>query len=154
VDVAGGHRHGDRVTTDLSPMPPVMHVGALLLHVMNALTSALPSPLAFTTEGSRVLLLDGQRVRSSSHVDVPDEVADLPALLADRAHYILDEAQDLAMSVTGQVWPSGAPAHPAAGWTADGSLRLGYFPQGDLSREPVLAVPDYRPPSGRPRVAG
>lgn len=131
-----------------------MHFGALLTHVMDGLTGALPSPLALSTDGSKVLLFAGQRVRSSSHIDVPTDVKDIATFLVEKARYILDEAQDLVMSSTGRVWPDGAAAHPAAQWTDEGLLRLGYYPSADMGQPPVLAVPDYRPPSGAPRVAG
>lgn len=139
---------------DLAPMPAAMHVGALLMHVMDGLTGALPSPLALTSDGSKVLLLEGQRVRSSSPVNVPADVKDIATLLVEKARYILDEAQDLVVSSTGRMWPEGAAAHPAAQWTDEGLLRLGYYPSADIGQPPVLAVPDFLPPSGAPRVAG
>ena len=131
-----------------------MHVGALLLHVLDHLTAAVPSPYALATEGSKILLLDGQRVRSSSHIDVPQDVPELAETLREAAVRILDEAQDLVMSSTGSLWPQGPSPHPAAAWTETGTLRLGYYPSGDDAREAVLAVPDYRPPSGHPTAGG
>jgi hypothetical protein len=164
VGVLAGHRflpseqqmRGSTVPAALTPMPPALHVARLLRHIAEALTGAVPAPYALAATADELVLLEHQRIAATTRIGSPDETDDPYLLLVGKGREILDEAQDLVMTTLGRVWPPGAPAHAAAEWDNEaGTVRLGFYPSGDLARRPpVLAVPPYRPPTGPPRIAG
>jgi hypothetical protein len=133
------------VTAD-SALPTGPAAGPLLAHIADALTGVLPRRFALAGDGARVLLLERGAVHSSAFLATPGEDPDL----ADLAEVILDEAQDLMIFALGRPWPDGPASHPGAMWR-ESRLVLGYFPDGDPAREPVLGLPEFTPPTAPSR---
>jgi len=145
VTALAANREDPLVVVDVTPMPPAMHVAALLRHIAASLGDSVPAPYALSATVDQVVLLESQRITATTRISSPDETDDLPALLVHKGREILDEAQDLVISSLGLMWPPGPAAHPAAEWDSDaGAVRLGFYPSGDPTRPPVLEVPSYR----------
>lgn len=122
-------------------------LGALLNHLVAAVSDAAPPDYSFELDGMKLRLLRRGQINSTTDLSLPARVEGR-AVDADglrwTAFTVLDEAQDLLVSTLNSTWPD-RPSHPVAFWDDEGGLRMGYYPSGDGGQSPVVALPTYKP---------